>query len=231
MNISDIPNVDRILTREFKAHRAPVVDLISAGTGDSFKILIATILSARTKDETTAGACARLFAKVHTPHDFDKLSHKELERLIFPVGFYHTKALHLKQLPEALDRLYGGKIPQTIDELCELPGVGRKTANLVMARAFNLPAICVDVHVHRICNRTGLIKTKDPFETEMKLREILPKRFWIDWNSHVVSFGQMTCTPVSPKCDICPISRYCKRIGVKPRKTKQEVSHRAHRGL
>jgi endonuclease III len=214
MKTSDIPAVNRILKREFNKHQAPVVDLVKAQTDDPFSILVATILSARTKDETTAEVCDRLFKAVRKPHDFDKLTIPQLERLIFPIGFYHTKARHLKQLPSDLDKLFGGRIPDEIDDLVQLPGVGRKVANLVRAQAFDKPAICVDVHVHRICNRLGLLRTLNPFGTEMKLRNILPLRYWIGWNSYLVSFGQTICRPIGPKCAICPIFRYCSRVGV-----------------
>lgn len=215
MKIADIPTVNRVLKREYEKHNAPIVDLIAVKTESPFHILVATILSSRTKDETTAEVCDRLFKVVGKPHDFDKLSIAQIEKLIFPIGFYHTKARHLKQLPAALDRLFGGNVPDEIDDLIELPGVGRKVANLVRAQAFNKPAICVDVHVHRICNRLGLLRTKDPFQTEMRLRKILPLRFWIGWNSHLVSFGQTVCRPIGPKCGICPVYKYCARVGVK----------------
>jgi endonuclease III len=215
MTPHDFPTVNRRLKRAYAAHKAPVVDLIKVKTGDPFRILVATILSARTKDETTSEVCGRLFEVVKTPHDFDTFTQEEVETLIFPVGFYRTKAKHLKALPGVLDREFGGTIPDTIDALCRLPGVGRKTANLVVAMAFEKPAICVDVHVHRICNRVGLLKTKTPFETEMKLREILPKRYWITWNSYLVSYGQVTCTPTGPRCSQCVIPEFCPRIGVK----------------
>jgi len=215
MNISEIPAVNRLLKKEYETHNAPIVNFIKAKTENPFLILVATILSARTKDETTAEVCDRLFKVVKKPRDFDKFTPKELEKLIFPIGFYHTKARHLKQLPAALDELFAGRIPDEIDDLVKLPGVGRKTANLVLAQGFNKAAICVDVHVHRICNRLGLLKTRDPFETEMRLRNILPVKYWINWNSYLVSFGQTVCRPVGPKCDICPIFRFCARVGVK----------------
>jgi endonuclease III len=193
------------------------VDLIKARTGDPFKILVATILSARTKDETTSDVSRRLFKVVRKPSDLRRMSVKKLEKLIFPIGFYRTKAKHLKQLPVVLDRLFNGTIPSTIDDLCKLPGVGRKTANLVVVMAFDRPAICVDVHVHRICNRLGLLKTKTPFETEMKLRKALPRKYWKTWNSILVSYGQTLCRPINPMCDKCSIYRYCSRIGVESR--------------
>ncbi len=213
MNISDIPKVNRLLKREFKAHSAPIIELIEAQTHDPFSVLVGTILSARTKDACTAGAVRRLFAKakgdVFAPEDLERLSVKEIEKLIFPVGFYHDKARHLKALPKVLKEKFGGILPNTVEELCELPGVGRKTANLTVAVGFDLPAICVDVHVHRICNRLGLIKTKTPLETEMTLRRILPVRYWKTWNSHLVSFGQTRCAPLRPNCTDCPIRNFC----------------------
>jgi endonuclease III len=215
MTINDFPTVNRRLKKEYLAKKAPIVDLIKVETGDPFRILVATILSARTKDETTSVVCRRLFKVVRKPHDFDGFTQKQLEKLIHPIGFFHTKAKHLKQLPEVLDREFGGVVPGTIDELCRLPGVGRKTANLVVTMAFDRPAICVDVHVHRICNRLGLLKTQTPLETEMKLREILPKRYWKTWNSYLVSYGQTLCAPIGPRCSKCVIPEFCPQIGVK----------------
>jgi len=209
MTIADIPAVHRALARAFGKVRAPVIDLVAAQTHDPFKVLVGTILSARTKDQTTAEACKRLFARVQTPADLRQVPRTELERLVFPVGFYHTKAAHLHALPDALDAKFGGRIPETVEELCELPGVGRKTANLVVVLGFDKPGICVDVHVHRICNRLGLLRTQTPFETEMTLRRILPKRYWKTWNSYLVSFGQTQCLPVRPRCTSCPIRKYC----------------------
>ena len=216
MTLKDIATVDKALKKEFEAHSAPIIELIEAQTHDPFCVLVGTILSARTKDACTAGAVKRLFAtaeKWHpfrfTPGDLRRLTVRQIEKLIFPVGFYHDKARHLKALPDVLDEKFGGVLPHTVEELCELPGVGRKTANLTVAVGFNLPAICVDVHVHRICNWLKLVKTSKPVETEMALRKILPVKYWKTWNSHLVSFGQTRCDPVRPKCDGCPIARYC----------------------
>ena len=215
MTVKDIPAVDRALKREFKAHTAPIIELIEAQTHDPFCVLVATILSARTKDACTAGAVKRLFnteARRHrafTAESLERLSQREIEKLIYPVGFYHDKARHLKALPKVLKEKFGGILPKTVEELCELPGVGRKTANLTVAVGFDLPAICVDVHVHRICNWLKLVKTTKPVETEMALRKILPVKYWKTWNSHLVSFGQTRCDPVRPKCDGCPIAAYC----------------------
>ncbi|MBD3391296.1 MAG: endonuclease III [Chitinivibrionales bacterium] len=214
MGATNIAAVYRVVKREFKRHTMPVVDLIEIETRDPFKVLVGTILSARTKDATTAAASARLFRKVKRPADLAKLPAKQIEELIFPVGFYQNKARLLTQLPGVLDSRFNGRIPETVEELVELPGVGRKTANLVVAVAFNKPAICVDVHVHRIMNRLGYVRTTTPFDTEMKLRQILPRRYWIMINSYLVSFGQHTCLPRNPRCDICPIHRYCRRVGV-----------------
>ncbi len=215
MTVENVPAVNRLLKREFKAHSAPIIELIEAQTHDPFCVLVGTILSARTKDACTAGAVKRLFSvaakrRRFAPADLERLEVDEIEKLIFPVGFYHDKARHLKALPRVLKEKFGGVLPNTVEELCELPGVGRKTANLTVAVGFDLPAICVDVHVHRICNRLGLVKTKTPLETEMALRRILPVRYWKTWNSHLVSFGQTRCAPLRPKCTDCPIRQYCR---------------------
>jgi len=204
-----IEEVYDILANEFKAHRAPVVDLIEVQTGDPYKVLVATILSARTKDAVTAEASRRLFERAKNLRELSKLTVEELEKLIYPVGFYKNKARHLKQLPADINAKFNGKIPETVEELTELPGVGRKTANLVVAVAFKKPAVCVDVHVHRIFNRLGYISTNTPLETEMELRRIFPRKYWTTFNSYFVSFGQNTCAPVKPKCGACPIAKYC----------------------
>ena len=212
MTAADIPAVNRLLKKEFKAHSAPIIELIQAQTHDPFCVLVGTILSARTKDACTAGAVRRLFAEMGgtaTPDALERISVARLEKLIYPVGFYHDKARHLHALPSVLREKFGGVLPHTVEKLCELPGVGRKTANLTVAVGFDLPAICVDVHVHRITNRLGLIKTKTPFDTEMALRGILPVRYWKTWNSHLVSFGQTRCFPRNPNCADCPIRPYC----------------------
>jgi endonuclease III len=215
MTPADIPAVTRILEREYARHQAPIIDLMQAQGSDPFQILVATILSSRTKDETTAAAARRLFEVVRTPQDLHRMPENEIARLIFPVGFYRTKATHLKKLPDVLDARFGGRIPETVEELCELPGVGRKTANLVVSVAFDKHGICVDVHVHRISNRLGLLKTRSPHETEMALREILPRRYWRRWNRLLVSFGQTVCKPRHPLCTQCPIRPRCDRVGVR----------------
>jgi endonuclease III len=214
MTNRDIDQVMKVLGEHFQAVKTPIVDLIQATTKDPFKVLVGTILSARTKDETTAGAVNRLFARISGYEGLSELSEDEINRLIYPVGFHNAKAKHLKELPEVLMREFGGAVPSEIDDLLRLPGVGRKTANLVRAVAFSLPAICVDVHVHRICNRWGYIKTSSPLESEMALRAKLPSKHWLNINSYVVAFGQNLCTPRKPQCRQCPIYDYCKRIGL-----------------
>ena len=212
MKPADIPAVHRRLKKEYDKHRAPIVEFIAAQTDDPFRVLVTTILSARTKDETTTAATYRLFKKVKCLNDLKRIQEKQLAKLIFPVGFFRQKAKHLKQLPAVLEQEFNGEIPRTIDDLCRLPGVGRKTANLVLAVAFGIPAVCVDVHVHRICNRLGLIKTATPYDSEMALRQILPRRYWISWNALLVSFGQTICRPQNPHCNTCPINKYCDRF-------------------
>jgi endonuclease III len=210
----DIDSIYQILKREFGTYHMPVVDLIQQQTKSPFKVLVTTILSARSRDETTTAVATRLFEKIKKPDDFRHYTVGQMEHLIFPIGFYRNKARFLHSLPDALDALYGGAIPDTVDELVRLPGVGRKTANLVVAVAFGKPAICVDVHVHRICNRLGYIRTSTPLETEMTLRKKLPVKYWITINSYMVSFGQHTCFPRNPRCDRCPIRQYCRRVNV-----------------
>jgi len=213
----DIDSIIPIIEREVAAYQVPVVDLIAVQTRDPFKVLVATILSARTRDEVTARAAARLFKKAPDAHSLAGLSDTEIARLIYPVGFYKNKAAFLKKLPNELATLFNGRIPDTVEELVKLPGVGRKTANLVVAVAFDKPAICVDTHVHRIMNIWGYVRTPTPLETEMALRRKLPVKYWQRINSLLVAFGQNTCRPQRPACDICVIRQYCPQIGVTPR--------------
>lgn len=205
--------------KEVETYRVPIVDLIAVQTKDPFKVLVATILSARTKDETTAKAAARLFKKAPDANTLSELSEEEIRKLIYPVGFYKNKAGYLKKLPAAL-AAFSGQVPDDIDSLVKLPGVGRKTANLVVSVAFGKPAICVDTHVHRIMNIWGYVETRTPLATEMALRKKLPKKHWREINGILVAFGQGTCRPVAPHCDRCVIQDLCPRIGVTPRKVK-----------
>ncbi len=214
MKASRAQKVFTILERDFAKTSAPIVEL-ARRADNPFRTLVATILSTRTKDECTAEVCDRLFKVVQKPSDFLKFSIAQIERLIFPIGFYRTKARHLRMLPDVLETRFSGRIPDSLEELMELPGVGRKVANLVLAQGFGKPAICVDVHVHRICNRLGLIKTRTPLETEKALEKILPKRYWRGWNTFLVSFGQRVCAPISPRCSICPLAELCDRVGVR----------------
>ncbi|MFA7383799.1 MAG: endonuclease III [Desulfurivibrionaceae bacterium] len=213
-----LPKVLQILSKEVAGYAVPIVDLIAVQTKDPYKILVATILSARTRDETTAGAAARLFAEAPDLASLARLSEERLSELIFPVGFYQNKAAFLARLPGVLASEFNNIIPEEVEPLTRLPGVGRKTANLVVAVAFKRPAICVDTHVHRIMNIWGYVKTRTPLETEMALRAKLPPKYWLTINSTLVAFGQGTCKPVAPHCDCCVILRYCPQIGVKPRK-------------
>ena len=155
-----------------------------------------------------------MFKEIKKPSDFEKIKQEKLEKLIYPVSFYKNKAKYLKQLPKALKK-YNNKIPQDVDEMTKLPGVGRKTANVVVAVAFKKPAIGVDTHVHKIVNRWGYVKTKTPEKTEMALREKLPKKYWLNFNTYLVMFGQNVCRPTSPHCSTCPIRQYCDRVGIK----------------
>lgn len=183
------------------------------GLMDSFKdpylVLIACILSLRTNDKTTYPATLRMLKLAKTPAEMKKVGIKELAKAIYPVGFYENKAKQIIELSRIIDEELGGKIPDKIEDLVKFNGVGRKTANLVLARGFNKPAICVDVHVHRIFNRLGYVKTKTPEETEFALREKLPLKHWIDINTLIVTHGQNCCTPRNPKCSECPIEEYC----------------------
>ena len=216
--MSRIDDIFEILEEEVKHYQVPVVDLIKVQTGSPFKILVATILSARTNDKTTAEVSKRLFEKVSSVDDLKKYSVKELETLLFPVGLYKNKAKFLHKFPDDLNSRFGGGIPRTISELITLPGVGRKTANLVLAQAYDIPAICVDIHVHRIMNRIEYVRTKTPLETEMRLRKKLPKKYWLKVNTVFVMFGQYVCRPIGPKCSICPIERLCRKKNIKGEK-------------
>ena len=214
----DIEAILPRLEREVANYQTPVVDLIAVQTRDPYKVLVATILSARTKDEVTAKAADRLFKRAPDLASLAQLSTTELEKLIHPVGFFRTKAKHLAQLPGALAQLFDGVIPDAVEPLTKLPGVGRKTANLVVTVAFDKPAICVDTHVHRIMNIWGYVETQTPLATEMALRAKLPARFWRTVNATLVAFGQEMCKPLRPHCDRCPIAADCPRLGVTPRR-------------
>ncbi len=203
-----------ILRREAPGWNAPIVSFIAMQSRDPFKTLISCILSLRTKDQTTAIASARLFARADTPAKMLALSARTLERLIYPVGFYRTKARVIRGICRDLINKFHGRVPDEIDLLMTLKGVGRKTANLVVTEAYGKPGICVDTHVHRISNRWGLVKTTTPDKTEIALREVLPRRHWIEYNGILVAFGQTICHPTSPWCSRCKIAALCPQIGV-----------------
>ncbi len=210
-------NIDRFVTT-IQAHylkwNAPVITLISQKGATPFEILVSTILSLRTKDKVTGEASARLFSVARTPLEIWETDEARLRELIYPVGFYPTKAKRLKEISRILIDQYHSQVPDTLEELLKLPGVGRKTANLVLAEGFYKPAICVDTHVHRISNRIGYTKTPNPDKTEFALRKKLPKRYWVKYNELLVAFGQTICRPISPFCSECPVNAMCPRIGV-----------------
>jgi endonuclease-3 len=181
---------------------------------DPYRILVGCVISLRTKDEVTYPATARLFRRARTPRGMIKLSEQTIERAIYPAGFYRRKARQIREISHRLLEHHGGKVPATIEELLELPGVGRKTANLVVTLGFAKPGICVDIHVHRITNRLGWVRTLHPHATEERLRRILPRRHWIPINEILVRHGQQVCRPLSPLCSICPVAPDCPRRGV-----------------
>jgi len=192
----------------------PAVTIVATRDRDPFKVLVSCILSLRTRDQTTAQASERLFALADTPGKLARLSPGEVEQAIYPVGFYRNKALQILEISRQLQQLHGGQVPDEMDALLQFKGVGRKTANLVLTLGFGKPGICVDIHVHRICNRWGYVRTKSPAETEQALRATLPQQYWIPINDLLVCFGQNQCTPVSPRCTSCPLELLCDRVGV-----------------
>jgi len=210
-------NIDSVmasLEAAVLAWETPAVTIISQRDGDPFKVLISCILSLRTKDTTTGPASSRLFYLADSPEKILQLDLKMIEQAIYPVGFYRNKALQIMAICQQLSEKYAGYVPESIEELLKFKGVGRKTANLVVTLGFGKPGICVDTHVHRICNRWGYVTTKTPDETEARLREILPKRYWRRINDLLVTFGQNLCRPVSPFCSKCPVYDYCLRNNV-----------------
>ena len=208
--MTDIHKIVKLL-KDAKQPQSEFVKLM-----DSFKnpylVLIACILSLRTNDKTTYPATLRMLELAKTPNEMKNVRQEDLSKAIYPVGFYENKARQIIELSKTIDEELGGKVPGEIEDLIKFKGVGRKTANLVLSLGFNKPAICVDVHVHRIFNRLGYIKTKTPEETEFALREKLPQKYWIDINTLLVTHGQNVCKPIKPKCSECPIARYCAKI-------------------
>lgn len=199
------------LLQEAKQPQSDFVKLMDSFK-DPYLVLIACILSLRTNDRTTYPATLRMLELAKTPQEMMGVDEEKLAEAIYPVGFYKNKAGQIIELSRRIVEDYNGKVPDSIDELCKFRGVGRKTANLVMTLGFGVPAICVDVHVHRIFNRLGFIKTKNPEETEFELRKRLPKEFWIPINTLMVTHGQNVCKPIKPQCEICPIREFCDKF-------------------
>ncbi len=214
MKEREIHEAMAILQEAVRQWRTPAVTIVSQREGDPFKVLVSCILSLRTQDRTTAVASERLFALADNPAAMVGLGTEEIEKAIYPVGFYRVKAGQIREISRVLLERYGGKVPDDLDELLTLKGVGRKTANLVVTLGFGKPGICVDTHVHRICNRWGYLATKTPEETEFALRAKLPKEYWLVINDLLVTFGQNQCHPVSPRCSTCQLAHLCARVGV-----------------
>jgi len=214
MDDRHMAEIIRLLERELEQRELPIVSQLAEERRDPFKILISTLLSLRTKDEVTAVATERLFALASTPQEMLRLSEEEVIKAIYPVGFYRTKTETIRHVCRELIDRFHAQVPDTIDALLTLKGVGRKTANLVVALGFQGDGLCVDIHVHRISNRLGYVRTKAPEETEFALRGKLPRKYWLRYNTLLVAFGRNTCRPLSPFCSSCPVAVYCDRVGV-----------------
>ena len=212
--VADTNRIIRTLTRTSRDWSPTAVGVVAEESRDPFRVLISCLISLRTKDDVTGAAAARLFRLATAPGRMADLSPAAIARAIYPAGFYRTKATTIREICRALLERHGGKVPDTMDELLALKGVGRKTANLVLTIGFGKPGICVDTHVHRISNRLGIVETKTPEQTEAALRQVLPRRHWIPYNDLLVTFGQNICKPISPLCNLCPVRQMCPRIGV-----------------
>ncbi len=210
----DISQIVKILKRELKNLPDPSVTLVGKRWKSPFLVLVSCLLSLRTKDETTLPASERLFKLAESPEEMIKLTPRQIEKAVYPVGFYRTKARNILGIYKDILEKFDGKVPDDIDTLMTMKGVGRKTANLTMTEGFGVPAICVDTHVHRINNRFGYVQTKTPDETEMVLRKKLPKRYWIEYNAQLVVWGQNVCKPISPLCSTCGLKKICERNNV-----------------
>jgi endonuclease-3 len=215
---AELPAIVRALRKEAAKKLAPVVTLIAVTTREPWRVLSSCILSLRTQDAVTARAAARMFERWPDVYAMATADPQEVAKVIYPVGFYRTKAPQLVEMARRIRDEWQGRVPDEIDELLGLKGVGRKTANLVVVAGFGKPGICVDTHVHRITNIWGYVRTKTPEQTELALRAKLPKRYWMEINDLLVSFGQTICRPQSPKCSECPIDRWCPKIGVTRRR-------------
>ena len=210
----DINRIVRTLQGTSRQWNPTALSAVAQDSRDPFRVLISCLISLRTKDEVTAEASARLFRLARTPRAMRKLPAARIARAIYPAGFYRTKAKTIKGLSGTLLEKYGGKVPDDLETLLTLKGVGRKTANLVITVGYGKPGICVDTHVHRISNRLGIVKTKTPEQTEFALRQVLPRRYWIPYNDLLVTFGQNACKPISPLCSTCPVNTLCPQMGV-----------------
>jgi endonuclease-3 len=214
MHDNDIHAVIKILRENAQAWAPALVDDKGGKEWDPYQILIATTLSLRTKDTLTAQIAPKLFKLADNPYQMVQYDPQQIAQVIYPVGFYRTKAKHILAISQRLIDDYAGRVPDDLDELLKLPGVGRKTANLVVTVGYGKPGICVDTHVHRISNRWGYVQTKTPLQTELKLREKLPQEYWLEYNGLLVSMGQNLCTPLSPWCSRCPVIQFCDQVGV-----------------
>jgi len=215
MDDRHMAEIIRLLERELENRALPIVSRLADEKRDPFEILISTLLSLRTKDEVTEAAAERLFALASTPEEMIALSAEEIRKAIYPVGFYRNKAATILHVCRELITRFHSRVPDTLDALLTLKGVGRKTANLVVSLGFGGAGLCVDTHVHRISNRLGYVRTKTPEATEFALRAKLPTEYWLRYNTLLVAFGRNTCRPISPLCSGCPVAVYCDRIGVK----------------
>lgn len=214
MNDKNIREVIRALEKDFSRWELPIVSSLAEKHSGPFPILISTILSLRTKDEVTAKATERLLALAVTLEDMVKLSEEEIIKAIYPVGFYRNKAKTILHICRELIDRFDSRVPDTIEQLLTLKGVGRKSANLVVTLGYNKEGLCVDTHVHRISNRLGYVRTKTPEKTEYALRNKLPSEYWMRYNTLMVAFGRHICLPVSPLCSRCPVKIYCDRVNV-----------------
>ncbi|TCK62163.1 endonuclease III domain-containing protein [Seleniivibrio woodruffii] len=219
MKRSDIKAVYDLLEQAYIEMEEPSVTKISKQTKrDPFRVLVSCLISLRTKDEVTLASSEKLFAVADNPQDMVRLSEEELAKLIYPAGFYKTKAKTILNICYILINEFGSRVPDDIDTLVTLKGVGRKTANLVIVEGYGRPAVCVDTHVHRIFNRLGYVATKNPDKTELMLRKYLPKEYWIRINEILVAYGREICRPVSPRCSVCGLDKYCDKTGVTTRR-------------
>jgi len=213
--VRDWDRILKLLKGRLEGAELPSVSIVARKFAqDPFRILVSTLLSLRTKDKVTLEASQRLLEKAPTAATLLSLTEEEIQTLIYPVGFYRVKARNLKQIAYQLIDRFQGEVPADRQLLLSLPGVGRKTANLVLNLGFGIPAICVDTHVHRISNRLGWVRTRTPEQTEYALMEVLPQRYWIPINEVLVAYGQRVCTPQSPFCSTCPLERECPKVGV-----------------